>query len=91
MTGNRIPQSLPLSIDRCEAPRARPRPSLLEIAADTSHFMKPLLGKNFSEITKTALQTALAHPRAINQDLVDAQQARRILDRLVSYSLSPIL
>jgi len=45
----------------------------------------------FSEITKPALQYAVAHPRDINQDLVDAQQARRVLDRLVGYSLSPIL
>lgn len=45
----------------------------------------------FSEITKPALQDAVAHPRDINQDLVDAQQARRVLDRLVGYSLSPVL
>lgn len=45
----------------------------------------------FSEITKPALEYAVAHPREINQDLVDAQQARRVLDRLVGYSLSPIL
>ncbi|MBP9827335.1 type I DNA topoisomerase, partial [Candidatus Saccharibacteria bacterium] len=45
----------------------------------------------FSEITKGALEDAVAHPRAVNQDLVDAQQGRRVLDRLVGYSLSPIL
>ncbi len=45
----------------------------------------------FAEITKPALEYAVAHPRDINQDLVDAQQARRVLDRLVGYSLSPIL
>ncbi len=45
----------------------------------------------FHEITKGAIQDALAHPRAINQDLVDAQQARRVLDRLVGYELSPFL
>ena len=45
----------------------------------------------FSEITKPALEDAVAHPRDINQDLVDAQQARRVLDRLVGYSLSPVL
>lgn len=45
----------------------------------------------FSEITKSALEDAVAHPRDINQNLVDAQQARRVLDRLVGYSLSPVL
>ncbi|MDQ5944116.1 MAG: topoisomerase, partial [Patescibacteria group bacterium] len=45
----------------------------------------------FSEITKSALEDAVAHPREINQHLVDAQQARRVLDRLVGYSLSPVL
>ena len=45
----------------------------------------------FSEITKSAIQEAFAHPRAINLDLVDAQQARRIIDRLVGYKLSPLV
>lgn len=45
----------------------------------------------FSEITKSALEKAVSEPRKINQDLVDAQQARRVLDRLVGYSLSPVL
>jgi len=45
----------------------------------------------FSEITKGAILDAFTHPRGINQDLVDAQQARRILDRLVGYRLSPLL
>ena len=45
----------------------------------------------FHEITKSAIQNAIAHPRSINQHLVDAQQARRVLDRLVGYELSPIL
>ncbi|KKR34582.1 MAG: hypothetical protein UT66_C0020G0015 [candidate division CPR2 bacterium GW2011_GWC1_39_9] len=45
----------------------------------------------FHEITKEALTDAVSHPRKINKDLVDAQQGRRILDRLVGYKLSPLL
>ncbi|MGV3719909.1 MAG: type I DNA topoisomerase, partial [Actinomycetota bacterium] len=45
----------------------------------------------FNEITKRAVQEALEHPREINQNRVDAQQARRVLDRLVGYKISPLL
>jgi DNA topoisomerase-1 len=45
----------------------------------------------FHEITKDAVLSAFAHPRSIDYDLVEAQQARRILDRLVGYKLSPLL
>ncbi len=45
----------------------------------------------FSEITKNAVQRAVANPRKIDMDLVDAQQARRVLDRLVGFELSPVL
>ena len=45
----------------------------------------------FNEITKKVVTESIQHPRDIDQDLVDAQQARRILDRLVGYELSPVL
>lgn len=45
----------------------------------------------FHEITKSAIQKAIENPRGIDYDLVDAQQARRVLDRIVGYELSPIL
>jgi DNA topoisomerase-1 len=45
----------------------------------------------FNEITKKAVQDAFQHARAVDQDLVDAQQTRRVLDRLVGYQISPLL
>lgn len=60
------------------------------------HLQETLSLKNpqrivFHEITKRAIQEALLHPRKLNIHLVEAQQARRILDRLVGYKLSPFL
>ena len=45
----------------------------------------------FDEITRKGIATGMAAPRSIDMDLVDAQQARRVLDRLVGYKLSPFL
>jgi DNA topoisomerase I len=60
------------------------------------HLAEALQLKNarriqFNEITRQAVQQALQHPRDINMDRVNAQQARRILDRLIGYKLSPVL
>ena len=62
------------------------------------HLAEELGGKNrkirrlmFNEITKKAIQEALKHPTDIDSRMVDAQQARRVLDRLVGYTISPLL
>lgn len=52
---------------------------------------KPVKRIAFHEITKPAIDEALANPRGLNQDLVRAQESRRVLDRLFGYSLSPLL
>jgi len=58
---------------------------LLEIPDDKAYRV------TFNEITKKVVTEAINHPRQIDMDLVDAQQARRILDRIVGYELSPLL
>ncbi len=52
---------------------------------------KPVHRVEFHEITRDAIDHAFANPRTVNQQLVDAQQARRVLDRLVGYLISPLL
>lgn len=61
---------------------------LLKKSAKKSTEFKRIV---FHEITKEAIEEALSHPGKINKDLVDAQTARRVLDRLVGYKLSPLL
>jgi DNA topoisomerase-1 len=62
------------------------------IAWHVAEILKqPVTRVEFHEITKRAVLEALKHPREIDQDRVDAQQARRILDRLVGYKISPLM
>jgi DNA topoisomerase-1 len=68
------------------------------IAAHLQMQLEPAMKKGasiqrvtFNEITKKAVQAAFGHARAVDQDLVDAQQTRRVLDRLVGYQISPLL
>ncbi|MCO5225409.1 MAG: type I DNA topoisomerase [Thermomicrobiales bacterium] len=61
------------------------------LVAATEAENKPVHRVVFHEITPSAVTAAMEHPREIDMDLVDAQQARRILDRIVGYSVSPLL
>lgn len=61
---------------------------LAELLSEDAKTIKRVV---FNEITKDAVKEAFQHPRDINQNLVNAQQARRVLDRIVGYELSPLL
>lgn len=68
---------------------------ITEALGEKNEKLKIKAGKyrriTFSEITKSAVTQAVQNPRDINMDLVDAQQGRRVIDRLVGYNLSPLL
>lgn len=64
---------------------------LLEEGKGKQKVTADFLRATFHEITKAAVTQAIEHPTKINMDLVDAQQARRVLDRLVGYKVSPVL
>ena len=61
------------------------------VADQLKSLKKPLKRIEFNEITKKAITKAIASPRDFNQDLFDAQQARRVLDRIVGFMVSPYL
>ncbi len=59
--------------------------------AKALNLKEPKCRVTFNEITKSAVKAAISEPRELDVDLVDAQQARRVLDRIVGYSISPLL
>jgi DNA topoisomerase-1 len=61
------------------------------LAQELEKTKKPIYRITYNEITKRAIEEAISNPEQINDSLVDAQQARRVLDRLVGYQISPIL
>ena len=61
------------------------------LAHELRKARKPIYRITYNEVTKSAIQAAMKSPGEVNQDLVDAQQARRVLDRLVGYQISPLL
>ncbi len=67
------------------------KPTESEVAANVADQKKRFVRATFHEITKSAILDAIAHPLQLNMDLVNAQQARRVVDRLVGYSVSPVL
>src|SRR6202044_2648222 len=68
-----------------EAPKDEPKKEVLAIDP------KKIFRVTFNEITPKAIRAAFDKPRQVNEDLVDAQQARRVLDRIVGYKVSPLL
>jgi DNA topoisomerase-1 len=81
---------------RWKKKNAKPEPVVEKEEADPKKEIPPIDPKKifrvtFNEITPKAIRAAFDHPREVNADLVDAQQARRVLDRIVGYKVSPLL
>jgi DNA topoisomerase-1 len=83
------------SAPRCKKKNAKPAPVVEEDATPKKEIPatdpKKIFRVTFNEITPKAIRAAFDHPRQVNADLVDAQQARRVLDRIVGYKISPLL
>ncbi len=83
------------SAPRWKKKNAKPAPVAEEDAAPKKEIPptdpKKIFRVTFNEITPKAIRAAFEHPRELNADLVDAQQARRVLDRIVGYKISPLL
>jgi DNA topoisomerase-1 len=83
------------SAPRWKKKSAKPAPVVEEDAAPKKEIPptdpKKIFRVTFNEITPKAIRAAFDHPRQVNADLVDAQQARRVLDRIVGYKISPLL
>ncbi len=83
------------SAPRWKKKNAKPQPEVEEKAEPKKEIPptdpKKIFRVTFNEITPKAIRAAFEHPREVNADLVDAQQARRVLDRIVGYKVSPLL
>jgi len=83
------------SAPRWKKKNAKPAPEVEEKAEPKREIPptdpKKIFRVTFNEITPKAIRAAFDHPRQVNADLVDAQQARRVLDRIVGYKISPLL
>ncbi|TSC71473.1 MAG: DNA topoisomerase I, partial [Parcubacteria group bacterium Gr01-1014_70] len=87
-----LAQTLGLGISNLQKPISKQiQNSKSQIPKTKKYAAKHIQRIVFHEITKKAIEDALQHPREIDINLVDAQQARRILDRIVGYKLSPFL
>jgi DNA topoisomerase-1 len=74
-----------------EGPKKKTKKAKKKTKGDPEEGTERIRRVTFNEITKRAVQEAFEHPRDIDRNLVDAQQARRVLDRLVGYQVSPLL